>query len=95
MPRGTTRVGWIYSFRCSAVDVDAAPPKVAARLGVLENLVRRAGAASPGVERGRLAPVVELLPSVERKVGAPARPDDRRIPRAPGRAPRREGARGT
>ena len=67
-------------FSLSAVDVDAVPAEVAARPGVLEHLVRRAGAAGLGVERGRLAPEVELVPAVEPDAVAPARAHARHAP---------------
>ena len=82
-------------FSLSAVDVDAVPAEVAARPGVLEHLVRRAGAAGLGVERGRLAPEVELVPAVEPDAVAPARAHASHAPlrprrRAPRPAPRRQ-----
>jgi hypothetical protein len=45
--------------------VYAAPAEVVAGTGVLEHLVRRAAAEGRGVERGLLAPEVELVPTVE------------------------------
>ena len=82
-------------FSLSAVDVDAVPAEVAARPGVLEHLVRRAGAAGLGVERGRLAPEVELVPAVEPDAVAPARAHASHAPlrprrRAPRPSPRRQ-----
>ena len=68
-------------FSLSAVDVDAVPAEVAARPGVLEHLVRRAGAAGLGVERGGVA--LEVLPVVELEVAAAAGSHGRRLPEAP------------
>jgi hypothetical protein len=86
---GTVKVLWRAGAgaHCSAVDVDTVPPEVAAGLGVLEHLVRRADAAGLGVERGRLAPEVELVAAVEPEVVAAARARARDVPLRPRRAP--------
>lgn len=71
------------------------PAEVAAGLGVLEHLVRRAGAAGLGVQRRLLATEVELVPAVEPDVVAPAGPHAGHVApvlarRAPRPAPRRQ-----
>ena len=72
----------MLSSQQSAVDVYAAPAIVAAKLDASSvHLVRRAGAAGLGVERGGVA--LEVLPVVELEVAAAAGPHGRRLPEAP------------
>jgi hypothetical protein len=58
----------------SAIDVDTAPAKVAASLGVFEHLVRRAGAAVLAIECRCLSTEAELVSAMEADRAAPACP---------------------